>query len=149
MLVNYSKNNSWDTHKDNFNKLKNSLLPQADQAASTLLADLEERGLLDDVLVVMMGEMGRTPKINNNRGRGHWPDVFSIMVAGGGLTRGQLLGSSSKLGAHPITRPVHYHEVLATTYQRLGIDPDLAIPDLQDRPIRIMPEADPVNELIA
>lgn len=96
VLVNYSKNNSWDTHADNFNRLKNSLLPPMDQAASALLEDLEQRGMLDDVLVLLTGEMGRTPRINNKSGRDHWTDVFSLLMAGGGLTRGQILGSSSR-----------------------------------------------------
>ncbi|MCH7726597.1 MAG: DUF1501 domain-containing protein [Planctomycetes bacterium] len=148
VLVNYSKNNSWDTHSKNFDRLKKNLLPPMDQAAAALLVDLQERGMLDDVLVLMMGEMGRTPKINKNSGRDHWPDVFSLMIAGGGLTRGQVLGSSSRLGDTPKTRPVHYHEILATVYHQLGIDPNLMIKDRQDRPVRIMPEAEPVHELI-
>ena len=147
VLVNYSKNNSWDTHGDNFNKLKNTLLPPMDRAASALLADLDERGMLDDVLVVLMGEMGRTPKINKKSGRDHWPDVFSVMIAGGGLTRGHVLGSSTRLGETPAERPVHYHEILATIYHQLGIDPHLMINDGQGRPIRIMPEADVIREL--
>ena len=149
MLVNYSKNNSWDTHSNNFDRLKKTLLPPMDQAASALLVDLDQRGMLDDVLVLMMGEMGRTPKINKNSGRDHWPDVFSVMIAGGGLTRGQVLGSSSRLADIPNDRPVHYHEILATVYHQLGIDPNLVVKDDQDRPVRIMPAAELVHELIA
>ena len=146
--MNYSKNNSWDTHSNNFDRLKKTLLPPMDQAASALLVDLDQRGMLDDVLVLMMGEMGRTPKINKNSGRDHWPDVFSVMIAGGGLTRGQVLGSSSRLADTPSDRPVHYHEILATVYHQLGIDPNLVVKDDQDRPVRIMPEAELVHELI-
>ena len=149
VVVNYSKNNSWDTHKNNFTRLKETLLPPMDQAASALLIDLEQRGMLDDVLVLLMGEMGRTPKINKQSGRDHWPDVFSLMIAGGGLTRGQVLGASSRLAGVPHDRPVHYHEILATIYHQLGIDPHQTIRDGQDRPTRIMPEAEPVFELIA
>lgn len=149
VLVNYSKNNSWDTHNDNFKRMKNSLLPPMDQAVTALLTDLEQRGMLDDVLVLLMGEMGRTPKINKQSGRDHWPDVFSLMIAGGGLTRGQVLGSSSPLADTPHDRPVHYHEILATVYHQLGIDPNLLIKDRQQRPIRILKEAEPVYELIA
>ncbi|MEO2034307.1 MAG: DUF1501 domain-containing protein [Planctomycetaceae bacterium] len=148
VLVNYSKNNSWDTHSNNFDRLKKSLLPPMDQAASALLVDLEQRGMLDDVLVLMMGEMGRTPKINKNSGRDHWPDVFSIMIAGGGLTQGQVLGGSSRLGETPGDRPVHYHEILATIYHQMGVDSNLVVNDNQDRPVRIMPEAELVGELI-
>jgi hypothetical protein len=148
VLVNYSRNNSWDTHRDNFNRLKKTLLPPMDQAVSTLLVDLDERGMLDETLVVMMGEMGRTPTINKNNGRDHWPDVYSVLMAGGGLTRGQVLGSSTRGGEQPGTRPVHVQEVLATVYQQLGIDPALAITDRQGRPASILPEAHPVRELI-
>ncbi|MCH7988338.1 MAG: DUF1501 domain-containing protein [Planctomycetes bacterium] len=148
VLVNYSKNNSWDTHKDNFNRLQKTLLPPMDQAVSALLEDLDERGMLDDVLVLLTGEMGRTPIINKNAGRDHWSGLFSLMIAGGGLTRGQILGSSSKHAESPKDRPVHFNEILATVYEQLGIDPHLAIPDRFDRPVRIMPEAEPVQELI-
>ena len=149
VLVNYSKNNSWDTHTNNFAKLKDTLLPPMDQAASALLVDLEQRGMLDEVLVLMMGEMGRTPTINKESGRDHWPDVFSLMIAGGGLTRGQVLGSSTGHSKTPRDRPVHYHELLATLYYQLGIDPQQMIADGQDRPVRIMPDAEPVRELLA
>ena len=149
VLVNYSTNNSWDTHRNNFQTLKNTLLPPMDQAASALLVDLQQRGMLDGVMVLMMGEMGRTPTINKESGRDHWPDVFSLMIAGGGLTRGQILGSSTRHSETPRERPVHYHEILATVYHQLGIDPHAAIGDGQGRPVRIMPEAEPVHELLS
>jgi len=151
VLVNYSKNNSWDTHKDNFKRLKSRLLPPMDRAVSALLTDLDDRRLLDETLVVMMGEMGRTPKINKrgSGGRDHWPDVYSVLMAGGGLKRGQILGSSSRNGEKPGDRPVHVQEVLATLYHQLGIDPELRIRDEQNRPVPILPEANPVGELIA
>ena len=149
VLINYSKNNSFDTHRDNFNRLKKVLLPPTDQAVSALLADLDERGILDETLVVMMGEMGRTPLINKQSGRDHWPDVYSILMAGGGLTRGQVLGSSSRDGGAPADRPVHVDDVLATVYSQLGIDPHLAIRDQQNRPIPILPHSEPVRELIS
>ena len=149
VLVNFSRNNSWDTHNNNFKTLRNTLLPPMDQAASALLVDLEQRGMLDEVLVLMMGEMGRTPRINKNSGRDHWPDVFSLLVAGGGLTRGQVLGSSSRHSETPLERPVHYHEILATLYHQLGIDHHQAVYDDLNRPVRIMPESEPVDELLA
>ncbi|MCH8829433.1 MAG: DUF1501 domain-containing protein [Planctomycetes bacterium] len=149
VLVNYSKNNSWDSHRNVFTRLKKRLLPPMDRAVSALLTDLDQRGRLDDTLVLMMSEMGRTPKINKNSGRDHWPDVYSVLLAGGGLTRGQLLGSSTRDGGKPGTRPVHVQEVLATVYQQLGIDPELKIPDRQNRPTAILPDAHPVRELIA
>ena len=149
VLVNYSKNNSWDTHTNNFKTLKDTLLPPMDQAASALLMDLQQRGMLDEVLVLMMGEMGRTPKVNKESGRDHWPDVFSLMIAGGGLTRGQVLGSSTRHSETPRNRPVHYHEILATLYHQLGIAPDHVVDDGLGRPVRIMPEAEPIHELLA
>jgi len=148
VLVNFSKNNSWDHHRRIFPRLKEQMLPAMDQATSALLSDLEQRGLLDDVLVLQTGEMGRTPRINDQSGRDHWPDVFSLMMAGGGLTRGQTLGSSDRNREYPQTRPVHFHEILATLYHQLGIDPNLVIHDRQERPIRILPEAEPVHELM-
>jgi len=148
VLVNYSKNNSWDHHTKIFSKLK-TMQPQMDQAASALLVDLHLRGMLDDTLVVLMGEMGRTPTMSNRAGRDHWPDAYSVMMAGGGLTQGQVLGSTDRLGAYPDHRPVHLTEILATMYYQLGIDPDTILHDLQGRPHRILPEAKPVRELIA
>lgn len=147
VLVNYSKNNSWDTHRGNFTRLKKTLLPPMDRAVSALLTDLDQRGRLDETLVVLMGEMGRTPIINKQSGRDHWPDVYSAMMAGGGLTRGRLLGSSSRDGGKPGTRPVHVQEVLATMYRQLGIAPNLQIPDRQNRPTSILPESRSIYEL--
>lgn len=149
VLVNYSRNNTWDTHRNNFTTLKDELLPPADQAVSALLVDLEQRGLLDETLVVMMGEMGRTPMINSRAGRDHWPDVYSVLMAGGGLTRGGLLGASTRDGAKPADRPAHVHEILATIYWQLGIDPHLMLPDAFGRPHSILPDAEPLRELIA
>lgn len=149
VMVNYSKNNSWDTHRNNFNSLKTKLLPPMDQAVSALMSDLEQRGMLDDTLVLMMGEMGRTPVINNNNGRDHWANVYSALIAGGGLTRGQLLGSSTRDGGLPLERPVHVQELLATLYTQLGIDPELRLPDRENRLQAIFPtSSQPVNELI-
>lgn len=148
VLVNTSKNNSWDHHANLAKRLK-IMQPQIDQAAAALLADLEQRGMLDDTMVVMMGEMGRTPTMNKRGGRDHWPDVYSILMAGGGLTRGQVLGSSDRLGAYPHDRPVHLYEVLATMYRQLGVDHLASIPDRQGRQARILPEGTPMTELIA
>ena len=114
---------------------------------SALLTDLRDHGLLDQTLVLMTGEMGRTPQINKNNGRDHWSRAWSAMIAGGGLTQGQVLGSTSTDGADPASRPVHINELLATVYHQLGIDPDLAVIDQQGRPIRIQPETHAVHEL--
>ena len=124
-LVNYTldqaRGQDWDTHADNFNELKNRLLPPMDLAVSTLLDDLESRGLLDTTLVAMFGEFGRTPIINNNAGRDHWHNVFSVMLAGGGLRSGVVVGSSTRGGDLPLDRPIHFSDVVATIYHQLGV----------------------------
>jgi uncharacterized protein (DUF1501 family) len=120
-----------------------------DRAVSALLADLDQRGMLDDVLVLVSGEMGRTPTINRAAGRDHWTYAYSVMLAGGGLTRGQVLGGTTALGESPAGRPVSVPEILATLYHQLGIQPNLLLRDELDRPIPILPEASPIRELIA
>ncbi|MFN0056103.1 MAG: DUF1501 domain-containing protein [Planctomycetales bacterium] len=112
---------NWDWHKDLFQEARGTL-PLFDLGLSALITDLAERGLLDDIAVVAWGEFGRTPKINANAGRDHWPNVASALVAGGGMRVGQVLGSTTRWGEQPQTRPVHFREVFATLYQRLGID---------------------------
>ncbi len=149
LLVNTAQSNDWDTHGNNFGMLKNKLLPPLDRAVSTLLVDLHQRGMLDDTLVLMMGEMGRTPTINNQAGRDHWPDAYSVVLAGGGLTRGQVLGSTTAAGHNPGVRPVPVSDLLATVYHQLGIDPQSILYDEQNRPIPILPAAKPIHELIA
>jgi len=112
---------NWDWHKDLFAEARGTL-PLFDLGMSALIQDLDERGLLDDIAVVAWGEFGRTPKINANAGRDHWPSVCSALVAGGGLQCGQVLGSTTRWGEQVDSRPVHFREVFATLYQRLGID---------------------------
>lgn len=113
---------TWDTHKDNFTRMKNSLVPPMEQAYAALLDDLEERGLLEETLVIWMGDFGRTPKINNDAGRDHWPGCYSVVLAGGGIRGGQVVGSSDKIGGHPETRPVSPADIHATVYRALGYD---------------------------
>jgi uncharacterized protein (DUF1501 family) len=149
VLVNFSVNNTWDTHGKNFQILKDRLLPPMDRAVSALLADLDQRGLLDDVLVMAISEMGRTPIVNKDAGRDHWPNAYTVMLAGGGLTRGQVVGSTTAHGERPGERPVAVADVLATVYHQLGIDPGTMLRDRENRPIPILPEASPVRELIA
>ncbi|MGD9645197.1 MAG: DUF1501 domain-containing protein [Pirellulales bacterium] len=138
----------WDTHGNNFNHLRNNL-PVFDQGISALVDDLYERGLDRDVTVVVWGEFGRTPTINKNAGRDHWPRVSGALLFGGGLRTGQVIGSTDKLAGAAVERPVHYQDVLATVYQRLGIDPHLALPDRNDRPTPLLPDtARAIEELI-
>jgi uncharacterized protein (DUF1501 family) len=106
-----------------------------DQAVSALIEDLEHRGMLDDVSVVVWGEFGRTPKINSSAGRDHWPQVSCAMLAGGGMKHGQVIGATNRLGEYVTQRPVHFQEIFATLYKALGIDvSQLTLNDLQGRP---------------
>lgn len=114
---------TWDTHKDNFNGLKNRLVPPMEQAYAALLDDLEERGLLESTLVVWMGEFGRSPKINADTGRDHWPGCFSVLLAGGGIRGGQVIGASDNIGGAPHDRPVTPADIHASMYAALGYDP--------------------------
>jgi hypothetical protein len=139
---------AWDTHSQNFAGHKN-LLPPMDQAVSALLADLDQRGLLDQVLVVLASEMGRSPRVSGAAGRDHWTRAYSVMLAGGGLTRGQVLGETTSKGEWPGRRPVTVPEILATVYRQIGIDHHTILHDGQRRPIPILPESKPIDELIA
>ncbi len=124
----------WDWHGGNFDSSRRDM-PMLDQAVSALIEDLEQRGMLDDISVVVWGEFGRTPKINGNAGRDHWPQVSCAMLAGGGMKHGQVIGSTNRLGEHAVERPVHFQEVFATLYKAMGIDIDhLTLNDLQGRP---------------
>ena len=130
-------NGAWDTHQYHYERL-NALLPPFDAAYSTLITDLEARGMLDDTLVLVMSEHGRTPKIDSTRpgaGRQHWSRVYSMALAGGGVARGKVVGSSDRLGGDVRDTPVSPKDILATTYHLLGIDPHTTIPDALGRPL--------------
>lgn len=139
---------NWDAHFKNFNQHKTHLLPLADQSLSALIEDLEVRGLLDTTLVVAMGEFGRTPKINKEAGRDHWPDCYSVLLAGGGIRGGYVHGSSDRMGAYPATDPVTPSDLAATIFWRFGIDPATEIHDLTGRPHRLS-DGRPIRELFA
>jgi hypothetical protein len=128
---------SWDTHWDNFKFLKEGILPIQDRGYAVLLEDLAERGLLDETLVVWFGEFGRSPKINPQGGREHWPFVYSVVFAGGGVQGGAIFGSSDKDGAYPIADPVTPQDVAATIYHCLGLNPETRLPDRLGRPVEI------------
>lgn len=137
----------WDTHKDNFNLLKNTLVPPMEQAYAALLDDLEERGLLDTTLVVWMGEFGRSPKINEDGGRDHWPSCYSVLMAGGGIRGGQVIGASDSTGAVPKERPTTPADIHATMYAALGYDfRSITFPSSDGRPISLTDGA-VMNEL--
>jgi len=120
----------YDSHRDHLDWAKTDLLPPTDAAFTALLEDLAERGLLDETLVIMMGEFGRTPRFNKNGGRDHWPSCFSVVLAGGGVKGGQVHGSSDRIGACPASNPVTPQDLIATLYHCLGVDPHTVIYDL-------------------
>ncbi len=140
-------NRDWDTHKDNFPLLKDTLLPPTDHGLGALLEDLSERGMLDETLVVWMSEMGRTPSINKGGGRDHWSFCYSILLAGGGIRGGQVYGSSDRRAAYPSTNIVSPADVAATIYRCLGIDPRTVVPDQQGRPL-VASAGTPVQALL-
>lgn len=124
-----SKCDGWDTHKDNFGCLQRELLPLLDEGLSALLDDLSERGLLDETLVVCMGEFGRTPKINNAAGRDHWGQCGSVVMAGGGVQGGNLVGASDRHAALPTETPVGPPDIVASIYHAMGLNPNAVIVD--------------------
>jgi hypothetical protein len=138
----------WDTHANNFQELKTRLLPRYDRALAALLEDLHDRGLNQKVLVLTYGEFGRTPRINPQSGRDHWPGAMSVVFAGGGLKMGQMIGSTDPKAEYPKTRAVGPQDVLATMYHVLGIDYRHEFYDAAQRPIPILNEGKPIEELV-
>lgn len=140
----------WDTHQDNFTDLKNRLLPVTDQTVPTLIEDLRSRGLLDETLVIWMGEFGRGPKIGDRdgKGRNHWPECYTVMMAGGGVTGGAIFGASDPHGAYPSADPVRPDDIAATLYWALGIDPATEVYDTQHRPLPIT-NGQPISALFS
>jgi hypothetical protein len=137
----------FDTHSSNFDRMR-YLGPLMDHAIDTLVADLEERGMLDDVLVVAWGEFGRTPKVNEKAGRDHWPRVAMGIMAGGGIEGGQVIGATDRTASEAIERPVHYQDVIATLYRHLGIDGrTTTVLDTQGRPQHLVKLGKPLPEL--
>jgi hypothetical protein len=139
----------WDTHAENFKTLRRQL-PPLDVALTNLVQDLHDRGMQDDVVTVMWGEFGRTPKVGDSTpdGRGHWPPVMSALVAGGGLKMGQAIGSTTPRGEYPKDRPYRVPQVLSTLYHALGIDPGMTFPNGSGRPMYVLDDRDPVAELL-
>jgi hypothetical protein len=138
----------WDTHSGNFKAMRN-MLPKVDRAIANLIQDLHDRGMDKDVVTVMWGEFGRTPKINNSDGgRDHWSPVMSALVAGGGLRMGQAVGSSSARGEYPRDRRVTVPQVLSTLYHAVGIDPGKTFHNGSGRPMYILDDREPVRELL-
>ncbi len=138
----------WDTHKNNSARLRDVLCPQFDLSFSALVADLHERGLLAETLVIAMGEFGRTPKINAQGGRDHWGHCFSLAVAGAGIEGGQVIGASDKAGGYPVSRPLRPQDLAATIFHLLGIDSNGDFPDLFGRPRPLTNGGTPIRELV-
>ena len=135
--LNGSKGDHWDTHADNFNRLKNTMLPAFDKPAAALLDDLSERGMLDDTLVVFLTEFGRTPKINGNAGRDHYPSCYSIALAGAGIRGGQVYGKSDRSGSEPAENACGPADLHATIFEAFGIHHKTTITDRLGRPLPI------------
>jgi uncharacterized protein (DUF1501 family) len=150
-------NPGWDTHNDLVLRLKEGyagatvgvgLIPTFDQAFSSLISDLHDRGLLDQTLVIAMGEFGRTPKINTGRGRDHWPRAFSVVLAGGGIRGGQVYGASDRVGESPADKPVTPSDLAATIYSVLGVNPTKELHTSDGRPVRINAGGKFIRELM-
>ena len=137
----------WDTHVLGFDSLRRGFLPRFDRAYSALIEDLEARGLLESTLVVAWGEFGRTPRVNAQAGRDHYPDVFSAALAGGPVQGGRVVGSSDSRGAFPRENPKSPQDVLATIYDHLGVDTRVSYTDGAGRPHPVLPSGQPIAEL--
>ncbi len=137
----------WDTHANNFGQLKRQL-PVLDRALANLVGDLKERGMLDEVAIVVWGEFGRTPKINSTAGRDHWPTAMNALLAGGGLRTGQVIGATNSNAEKPRERGYPVQRVLSTVYHALGIDPGMTFMDTFGRPQHILTDREPITELL-
>ncbi|MBA4190504.1 MAG: DUF1501 domain-containing protein [Planctomycetaceae bacterium] len=136
--ANMGRVQNWDTHGDNFKRMKNELLPPVDRGVSALLDDLSDRGMLEDTMVMVLGEFGRTPKVDNkNAGRDHWAACFCGLFAGAGIQPGQVIGKSDKSGGYPSTTPYSPDDIGATVYSVLGVDPHAEVRDRLNRPVQL------------
>jgi len=141
-------NATWDTHGNNFNSLKKRLLPPFDAACTSLIEDFAERGLLERTLIVVVGDFGRSPKINKAAGRDHWNYCYSLMLVGGGAKPGLIYGESDNIGGYPKKDPLIPGDIVSTIYHLLGIRHDRTLYDRLNRPHRLVPTGDVVNDLI-
>ena len=142
-------NATWDTHGNNFNSLKTRLLPDFDAACSSLLEDLADRGMLERTLVAVLGDFGRSPKINANAGRDHWNSCYTIMLAGAGIRNGFVYGASDRQGATPTENPVSPGDVMTTIYRLLGIEANTQIRDSLGRPHEVVPTGKVIQNILA
>ena len=143
-------NATWDTHGGNFEKLKTTLLPQLDSACASLIDDLSQRGMLERTLIAVLGDFGRTPKVNANQGgRDHWNFCYSLMMVGGGFKRGLIYGSSDSTGAFPASHALVPGDIISTIYHALGVAPATEIFDQFQRPYRVVPGGEVITDLLA
>ncbi len=140
----------WDTHWNHYERMRRELMPGFDKALYGLITDLDTRGMLDETLVLVLSEHGRTPKMNSasGGGRDHWSKVYSVLMAGGGVKRGNIVGASDKIGGEVADRPISPKDILATAYHLLGINPEQTLLDRTNRPLRVV-DADIVPEILA
>lgn len=141
-------NATWDTHGNNFSKLKTQLLPEFDAACSSLLQDLADRNMLERTLVAVLGDFGRTPKINPNAGRDHWNSCYTVMLAGAGIRQGFVFGASDRHGATPADSPVSPGDVMTTIYRLLGVDATTQIRDALGRPHEVVPKGRVIEDIL-
>ena len=142
-------NGHWDTHENNFNMLKGRLLPFLDRALSALLDDLSERGLLESTLVVVTGDMGRSPRVNGKAGRDHWPQCGFCLFAGGGTKPGVVHGTTDKIAGFPTDHPVTAGDLVSTMYHLVGVDPEATVPDHTNRPTHISHGGQPISGILS
>ncbi|MBA4188703.1 MAG: DUF1501 domain-containing protein [Planctomycetaceae bacterium] len=141
-------NGHWDTHTNNFKMLQHLLLPFLDRAMSALIDDLTDRGLLDETLIVVTGDMGRAPKVNGTAGRDHWPQCGFCLFAGGGTKAGVVHGTTDKIAAFPTDHPVSAGDLVSTVYHLVGIDPEAMVPDHTNRPTHISHGGSPIRAVL-
>ena len=140
---------SWDTHFDNFTSHSKALVPPTDRAFSALISDLDDRGMLDETLVIMMGEMGRTPRINKDAGRDHWSQCQTVIMAGGGIKRGAVIGASDATASFPTTHPYGIQDLLRTVFDLMGVDADKVYHTPLGRPVPIVSGGRRIDEVLA
>jgi uncharacterized protein (DUF1501 family) len=141
----------WDTHWQHYPRMRNELMPGLDMALYGLVNDLDQRGLLNETLVMVLSEHGRTPRLTNGNGAGrdHWSQAYTCLFAGGGVARGRIVGSTDRIGGTVQDRPVSPKDILATAYHLLGIDPETMLTDRIGRPLPLVPNGRVVTEMLA
>jgi uncharacterized protein (DUF1501 family) len=138
----------WDTHQNNFRSLKDRLLPRIDQGYAALLKDLHARGMLENTLVVWMGDFGRTPKVNSSAGRDHWATASVVNMGGGGAKMGEIVGETNALAEFIVDSPVTPQDIAATIYHCLGVPLNTWYRAQDGRPIQLIPEGKPIRQLV-